>query len=208
MGLDIKKMITDEFLAMCERRDLDKITIKDIQEKTGLSRQTFYNHFKDKDDLVQYCYDTVLMPGWHADEEKGLDNLDDKYIKDMFRWRRDYLESLKNHARFMKMACSQSGPNNLWMHMINSMRECDLEWHRMLFNKPLTHEMIEATDYHAVASTYMVIDWIMSDMPISPEELTNKIIKNKVVSLGEILGGDTHNNPYMRVRELMEQGMI
>ena len=92
--------------------------------------------------------------------------------------------------------------------MINSMRECDLEWHKMLFNKLLTHEMIEATDYHAVASTYMVIDWIMSDMPISPEELTNKIIRNKVISLGEILGGDTKSNPYMRVREFIEQNNI
>ena len=31
-----------------------------ILKETGVSRQTFYNHFKDKNDLICYVYDTFI----------------------------------------------------------------------------------------------------------------------------------------------------
>lgn len=69
MALDVKKIIASEFLELCEHKDLRKITIGEIQKKVGLSRQTFYKHFQDKDDLIQYCYDTQIVPKWEMSND-------------------------------------------------------------------------------------------------------------------------------------------
>ena len=37
-------------------KDLDKITISDITNDCGINRQTFYYHFKDKYDLVNWIF--------------------------------------------------------------------------------------------------------------------------------------------------------
>ena len=40
------------------KKPLDKITIRDLTEDCGISRMTFYYHFKDIYDLVEWiCYE-------------------------------------------------------------------------------------------------------------------------------------------------------
>ena len=42
------------------KKPLDKITIRDLTEDCGISRMTFYYHFKDIYDLVEWiCYEAV-----------------------------------------------------------------------------------------------------------------------------------------------------
>lgn len=38
------------------KKDLQKISVADIVENCGINRQTFYYHFKDKYDLVNWIY--------------------------------------------------------------------------------------------------------------------------------------------------------
>lgn len=56
MAIDVKEIIADGLLQLCEETPLEIITIKQLLEVTSVSRQTFYNHFLDKNDLIQYIY--------------------------------------------------------------------------------------------------------------------------------------------------------
>ena len=56
MAINIKQIVADALLELCRTKELKAITIKDIREKTGISRQGFYNHFRDKDDLIHWIY--------------------------------------------------------------------------------------------------------------------------------------------------------
>ncbi|MEF2965636.1 helix-turn-helix domain-containing protein [Paenibacillus sp. M1] len=40
----------------------DKITVRDIVQKAGISRSTFYLHFKDKLDLLEQLTEQITMP--------------------------------------------------------------------------------------------------------------------------------------------------
>jgi len=62
LALDVKKVIADALLSLSEQKSLSKITIKDIQDETGFSRQTFYNHFRDMADLLHYIYRERILP--------------------------------------------------------------------------------------------------------------------------------------------------
>ena len=65
MAVNLKNIIANSLLSLNESQSLDSITIKQILEDTGISRQTFYNHFVDKNDLIQSIYDTKIVPDFN-----------------------------------------------------------------------------------------------------------------------------------------------
>lgn len=59
-------MITKQALAasikeLMEREPLSKISVGDITSNCGVNRQTFYYHFKDKYELVNWIYYTETV---------------------------------------------------------------------------------------------------------------------------------------------------
>ena len=42
-----KKAIVETFLELLKEHSLDKITVKDIVEKCGINRNTFYYYYQD-----------------------------------------------------------------------------------------------------------------------------------------------------------------
>jgi len=48
-----KKAIISTFLQLLNEHSLDKITVKDIVEKCGINRNTFYYYYKDIYDLIE-----------------------------------------------------------------------------------------------------------------------------------------------------------
>lgn len=48
----LRQALVDELL---EHQDLSQVTVTSLAERAGLTRRTFYAHFKDVADLVSYC---------------------------------------------------------------------------------------------------------------------------------------------------------
>jgi len=63
MKASLKKLI--------KKKQLNKITISDIAEDCGISRMTFYYHFKDIYDLVEWC---IISDARSASEGNILDD--------------------------------------------------------------------------------------------------------------------------------------
>lgn len=53
MQTNTKRKIMDAFAALTDRKALDKITVKDLVDACGISRQTFYYHFQDIIDVIE-----------------------------------------------------------------------------------------------------------------------------------------------------------
>lgn len=49
-----KENIAAAFLELLEAKPIDKITVKDVVDVCGITRQTFYYHFEDIFDLLSY----------------------------------------------------------------------------------------------------------------------------------------------------------
>lgn len=54
MPASMKNMIADTYQQLMERKSIDKITVKDLVEACGISRQTFYYHFKDIFEVIDW----------------------------------------------------------------------------------------------------------------------------------------------------------
>ena len=73
----IKDAIANSFVELADEKPFRQITITDIIRKCGISKQTFYNYFRDKYDLMNYVYLTGVeavidqVGGYHADMQKA-----------------------------------------------------------------------------------------------------------------------------------------
>ncbi len=61
MPVDMKAMIADTLGEILKRKKLDKITVKELVDACHISRQTFYYHFQDIMDVVEWYQDQALQ---------------------------------------------------------------------------------------------------------------------------------------------------
>ena len=54
------KNIENTFLHLLKEKSFVNITIKDICDEAMISRSTFYSHYKDKYDLLEYFFDKLI----------------------------------------------------------------------------------------------------------------------------------------------------
>lgn len=56
MREDMKAVIADTFTEMLDKEDIDKITVTKLIGECHISRQTFYYHFKDIMDVLEWAF--------------------------------------------------------------------------------------------------------------------------------------------------------
>ncbi|MDK2813708.1 MAG: hypothetical protein PWQ08_963 [Clostridiales bacterium] len=78
--MDIKKLVVDSTLLLAKKKNIENITVQDILSVSGISRSTFYRHFEDKYDVLNWCYqlyvdELISQFDGHNWEEKLEDTL-------------------------------------------------------------------------------------------------------------------------------------
>ncbi len=60
-----------------------------------------------------------------------------------------------------------------------------------------------ATEYHASASSSMTLSWILSDMPVSSEEIAGLIVKMRGIGMDILFkDGEYKKNPYLKIDKI------
>lgn len=54
MPVDMKNIISNTLLSMAKQKGIDKITVKALIDACDISRQTFYYHFQDIMEVIEY----------------------------------------------------------------------------------------------------------------------------------------------------------
>lgn len=188
MAVDMKKILADGLLDLCQKKDLRQVSIKEILTQTGVSRQTFYNHFLDKEDLICYIYDTRIIPEFDLNSAEV--SFYEALLADFYR--------MKEHRAFLKQALAMEGPNCLKNHMYRHAEAFDLKWHQKAYgNEPMPDALTFATTYHASASVSMTLSWILADMPVPPEEIVELITRMRSIGMEKLFATSKDGiNPY------------
>lgn len=183
MAIDVKALIADALLRLCEKKTLDTIKVKDILTESGVSRQAFYNHFRDKYDLINWIYYTYIMDNFHDVDIK--EEIYDRLIH--------YFSNIKRYHSFMKQALMINGQNCLRDYMTECMKEWDLSWHLHWFAKegeaaePVSEKLKFSVWYHSLGNVSVIINWVMDDMPVSVEEMAQWIMEVKYYRVYEFM---------------------
>ena len=57
----IDTLLAESFKELAKKHPIEKITIKEITDLAGVIRPTFYNHFQDKYELLEWIIRTELL---------------------------------------------------------------------------------------------------------------------------------------------------
>lgn len=113
MPADMKQIIADTFIALSKRKNVDKITVKDIVESCNISRQTFYYHFQDIAEVIEWSIEQTL---------KHL-SLED----DLYKTIRSFIMvTVENRAQRKCIVNSQRRDYIEWL-MVKNLRACLVE---------------------------------------------------------------------------------
>lgn len=183
MAINIHNILAEALLELCEEKPLNTITIKDLLKKTGISRQTFYNRFRDKNDLIQWTYEHKVLNIFLSNDPEST------YYKNTL----SYYKNIEAHRNFMKQACAIRDQNCLIDFIFQFAIDYDLKWHQIHYGeKPLPPEFVFASRYHSVASIYAAIEWISSENPEPAEVMASRITNLRKISLSNTLFGDNN----------------
>lgn len=170
MAINIKEIFAKTLLDLLNEKKLEKITINDLIGRTGASRQTFYNHFRDKNDLIQWIYVNYILTAFKNPGETSL-NYNFYLI--------DYYNRILKYKKFMVQAIKLEGQNNLKSFIQDYLVSWERKWFETLYNnKYHSHppdNFYFITEYHSVGCVNMNLKWIEQNFPLRPEEIANHI---------------------------------
>lgn len=102
-SLITKKAIAESLKVLCKVKNIEKISILDITKSCGLNRQTFYYHFQDKYELLNWIYYNELFI--KVIEGISLENWSDR-IHNMLEIMKEnksfYISTIKSSDEYFK----------------------------------------------------------------------------------------------------------
>lgn len=162
-----KRALVQSLKSLLQQKPLSKITISDITEDCGISRMTFYYHFKDIYDLVEWAC--------AEDAARALQNK-----KTYDTWQQGFVQifhAVRENKVFV-------------MNVYRCVNREQVEKYLI----PLTDQLImgviteraagmtvREADQQFIAQVYsyvfvgIMLDWIRDDMRADPEELVNRL---------------------------------
>ena len=160
MAINIKHYLADALIELSLERPLSKTTVRDITSKIGAGRQTFYNHFKDKNDLIYYIFLQTLAGERDILETSGFY----AYLVAL------YAKAQKN-SHFFKEAVKLTGQNSLAEAIYNQTykyyKRCI---QRYSGQTEIDDQMEYALQFNACGASNLYIKWAEAGMPGSATE--------------------------------------
>ncbi len=164
--MDTKDRILSAFNQLASHRDFDAITVFQIAQKAGVSRATFYRHFKDKYDVMNYNYSSLL--------EKHIEQGKITSMKDLFEL---LLEEGIRYWKPLLPLFRSEGANSLYTFIRDysyDAARCLYEYHSLYAQDECMNHMSMKEEFqlHLFASGAAEIyeDWIRGKYPLSSKE--------------------------------------
>jgi AcrR family transcriptional regulator len=157
-----KRLMVEALKSLLASKTLDKITIRDITEKCGASKQTFYNHFQDKYELFYYAVEKVLQE--NLDNSFQNSNSFEEVILNYYRT----IESDRTfYKAFIRDVTAREHINNCIVEYAGSFFRNQIV--DAISQEGITEEQELAIRFTSVGLAELVVDWIRSGMTRSPE---------------------------------------
>ena len=150
------------------RQSLEDITVKEITGEAGVSRQTFYRHFLDKYDLVNWYFDELLANSFR---EMGYGRTIYEGLVRKFR----YIQAEKV---FFRAAFQSDQQNNLKDHDFRKIYGFYQDLYRKKTGKDLDRGVLALLVMYCQASIYMTVKWVSrGTRDAAPEELAELMLQ-------------------------------
>ena len=153
-----KKMISDAFIRLLQDKTMDEISISQITIEAQIGRNTFYNHFQKKEDILDY-----LMQGLLKELQEKLAQKASPSIRDLLLWR----FSLLKENPLLAVLHSNDDIKQLFFRFRDNKFS--------LFNFPAKKDIYKR-EFVQGGLDYVTSRWIVGGMKESPQIMADKIL--------------------------------
>lgn len=161
MAIDVKKLFADAIIELSNEKALSKVTVTDIVKRVGTGRQTFYNHFLDKNDLIFWIFHRTLRGEKKIIETGGFN----AYLLSIY-------EKAKLNQPFFTQACHLEGQNCLLEAIYNQTYHYYKDYIIQHYGEHvITDECLYALAFNAHGASNMYVSWARDGMLISPQDM-------------------------------------
>ena len=167
MGQSTKEKLFQSFKGLVEENSLGKITISDITGRVGVNRHTFYYHFKDERDLMEWGITQSLekMKNECSKNGKWIDSMD-AVLEKAEKERKFILALFHSHLKSNFCNIVTGWSFNLFDSIIREKAE----------GVPIKeHDLQFIVGLLSYGLTGIVVDWLQDGMMISHRILCEQV---------------------------------
>ena len=174
-------LMDEALILLLEKKEYSFITVKEICEKAGVNRSTFYLHYETIDDLLSECIEYVGNKINKKFSNKVINKqvIKNSKLEDLLlitpEYLLPYLEFLKENKAIYKIAYSQ--PNVFKeQYVVNHL-------HKNIFEPILNRFLVPKNEQKYIMSFYLsgmgalMIEWIKNDCKEDIQTIINILMK-------------------------------
>ncbi|HIZ07580.1 MAG TPA: TetR/AcrR family transcriptional regulator C-terminal domain-containing protein [Candidatus Eubacterium avistercoris] len=161
----VDDLLAQSFKELVCQQPIEKITIKQITDRAGVIRPTFYNHFEDKYNLLEWIMIKDIVTPVQPLLSNGMINEAMILIFHNMRKEKDFYM----HASKLEGQNSFRGMIERGIQLVLGSMIVDQMGTKKPINRWLTPEHL--AEYYSQSITYVLMTWIQGGMEMPPEEL-------------------------------------
>jgi len=174
LPLDTKGILANSLIKLSSTKKISKITVLEIIGNCGVGRQTFYNHFSDKYDLINWIY-----------KKKAEEILDIYFAKSSWYESIYQIYLIFEENKLFYINVFNESDYNTFMrfffehtrdYYINSIiKRCGKE--------EMTPALLYTIEFNSYGAVNMHAKWVRRGMKESAEEMAENIVRNMPIDL-------------------------
>ncbi len=167
MATGTKEALASALRQMMTIKPIDKVTVKDIVEICGVNRQTFYYHFDDVDDLLEWVFEQ------DSDRVFPREVIYDRWLDNMMT----YFDYLVNNSAFTLNVYNSNSRLYMLRYLKEKMKSCIHDFAVIVSEgKNVNREDFDfVVEFYANCAIGFISQWLDQGMQL-PKELTRERI--------------------------------
>jgi len=153
-----KRVLSDSMKKLMSQYPLSKISISDIVADSGLNRNSFYYHFKDKYDLVNWIFYTDFI----SEFSNHLNDNGWEFFLNIYTF-------FYNNKTFYTNALSVTGQNSFADYFTDIMKQLIMPQIQEIFPDAENHEIYSKLFIHSLLTN--ITHWLLDESKIPPEKM-------------------------------------
>jgi len=167
MSSDTKNVLRASLCAALHHKTIDKITIKDVVGECNLTRQTFYNHFSDIYDLVEYSASLVAQEV--LENKADYDNWQEGFYQVMVLIKDNHRLAKNVYLSVYRDVMHKYIYEVIYKYIIDI-----VENQALGMNVDSKHKHFIA-HFYSLAFIALIFEWVDNDMKEDPQEIVNEL---------------------------------
>ncbi len=171
----------EAFIGLLAEKEFQYITVKEICQRAGVHRSTFYLHYETMADLLNESVEYIMGNfSRHFEKEPGLPDIENSPLEELLFIEPSrllpYLSYIRDNKRLFRISMEQAAVLNLQSHYEKMFRHIfDPIMER--FQVPSQERRYTMTFYiHGI--TALVMEWLKNDCRESVEDIADIIMRN------------------------------